>query len=79
MSEEINPNILMDELTTTRNTIRSLQEEEKVLRLRRNDLEIHMYALCTTFENYLLNGKLGGMENLLNMLTKLHNQEGCNE
>jgi len=39
MNEEINLNTLMDELSTTRNTIRSLQEKEKVLRLRRNDLE----------------------------------------
>ena len=39
MDKEPSLNTLMDKLTITRKTIQSLQEREKVLRLRRNDLE----------------------------------------
>jgi len=39
MDKETSLNTLMDKLTITRKTMQSLQEREKVLRLRRNDLE----------------------------------------
>jgi len=39
MDKEPSLNTLMDKLTITRKTMQSLQEREKVLRLRRNDLE----------------------------------------
>ena len=39
MSEDKNLNTLLDELASIRGEIKSLQEQEKVLKLRQNDLD----------------------------------------